>query len=72
MSEGEETLNVELTESIKEELFPAIRRELTNSLGIEADTNLFEYIVLLISNKRAKSHIANDLEVRLAPTHTTM
>jgi hypothetical protein len=63
MAEGKETLNVELTEAIKAELFPAIRKELTNSLGIEADNNLFEYIVLLISNKRAKSHIANDLEV---------
>lgn len=59
-----DVLNVDLTDDIKKQVFPALKKELVSLLGIdENDNNLFEYIVLLISNRRPKSHIANDLEV---------
>jgi len=57
-----ETLDVELTDAVKDVFYPALKDKLTKLLG-ESDSTLFEYIVLLISNKRTKSHIVNDLQV---------
>lgn len=58
---ADETLDVELNETVKDAFYPALKTQLTKHLG-ESDSTLFEYIVLLISNKRTKTHIINDLQ----------
>mmetsp|Transcript_27616 Transcript_27616/g.54289 ORF Transcript_27616/g.54289 Transcript_27616/m.54289 type:complete len:529 (+) Transcript_27616:39-1625(+) len=62
--ETSEVLNVQLDEDVKKSVYPQIKAKLNALLETEDedDTTLLEYVTLLVDNKRAKTHIASDLE----------
>lgn len=63
MKEKETGLNIEFTQEIEQKMYPLIHARLAEVLGSdEPDNNLFEYIILLVSNHRPKTHVAVDLE----------
>jgi len=56
-------LSVELSGRVAEKVNPQIEDKIKEVLGSsEGDSNLFEYIVLLVNNNHTKDFIATDLE----------
>ena len=60
---AENKLQVSLAGKLADIVNPLIQEKLAELLGSdESDSNLYEYIALLINNKRPKNHVATDLE----------
>ncbi len=60
---ADEFLNVEVSDELKRQLQPTITQKLAQMLGVSSpDDDLFQYIMLLVSNNRSKAHVSLDLE----------